>query len=197
VATVVVGLGNPGPAYQDTRHNVGQRVVERLAEDLGACWRQDGPALVARGRWRDEPLYLVKPLAFMNLTGPSVAAVLERSGARPGDLLLVHDDIDLPLGAVRVRLKGGHGGHNGVRSVIETLGTEEVRRVKIGVGRPEHRDGVADHVLAAFQPDELPVVDQAIAVALERVQALLCPPPRPEERSESSGRRSESPGETP
>jgi PTH1 family peptidyl-tRNA hydrolase len=180
VATVVVGLGNPGPAYQDTRHNVGQWAVDRMAEELGRSWRRDGQALVAQGQWRGEPLYLVKPLAFMNVTGPVVADALARAGAAPGDLLLVHDDIDLPLGTVRVRLKGGHGGHNGVRSVIEALGTEDVRRVKIGIGRPEHRDDVADHVLAAFLPDELPAVDQAIQVALERVHALLRTPSDPQ-----------------
>jgi PTH1 family peptidyl-tRNA hydrolase len=181
VSTVVVGLGNPGPEYQGTRHNVGQRVVERLADHLGQGWRREGRALVARGQWRGEPMHLVKPLAYMNASGPAVSEALERAAAFPADLVLVHDDIDLPLGAVRVRLRGGHGGHNGVRSVIEACGTEEIRRVKIGVGRPERRADVSDHVLAAFEPDELPAIDEAVQTATARVLALLHTSSHPQE----------------
>ncbi len=176
MAAVVVGLGNPGPEYRDTRHNVGQRVVEALARRLRAPWRREGQAMVARGQWRGEPVALVKPSAFMNLSGPAVADVLRRLGAGPADLVLVYDDIDLPLGAVRVRLKGGHGGHRGVRSVLETLGTPEVRRVKVGIGRPADKADVPDHVLTPFEPDELPAVEAAVALAAERVLALLHPP---------------------
>jgi peptidyl-tRNA hydrolase, PTH1 family len=173
MAHVVVGLGNPGPRYRGTRHNVGQRVVDRLAETLGVAWRESGPALVARGRWKDQPLDLVKPQSFMNVTGPPVAATLRRLRAKPADLVLVYDDIDLPLGTVRTRMKGSHGGHNGVRSVIEALGTSDLRRVKIGVGRPPSKDDVADHVLTRFQPDELTAVNAAVAEAVERVLALV------------------------
>ena len=98
---------------------------------------------------------------------------LQRIGATPSDLILVYDDIDLPLGAVRMRMKGSHGGHNGVRSVIETLGTSDVRRVKVGIGRPDRKEDVPDHVLTTFARDELPVVDAAVAEAAERVLGLL------------------------
>jgi PTH1 family peptidyl-tRNA hydrolase len=175
VAHVVVGLGNPGPEYRDTRHNVGQRVLEHLAAgDLRATgWHRDDATLLAEGRWRGDTVRLVKPLAFMNVSGPVVARALRRHGADPHDLILVYDDIDLPLGQVRVRVKGSAGGHNGVRSVIEALGTSDIRRVKIGIGRPEHKADVPDHVLTGFEPDELPLVAAAVVEAAQRVLTLV------------------------
>ena len=170
---VVVGLGNPGPEYRDTRHNVGQRVLDLLAKSLRASWRRDGSAAVARGRWRGEPVRLIKPISFMNESGPVVAKALRRIEAGPVDLILVYDDIDLPLGIVRLRMKGSHGGHRGVRSVIEALGTQEIKRIKVGIGRPDQKDDVADHVLTSFERDELPAVDAAVAEAAEKVLALL------------------------
>ena len=171
--TVVAGLGNPGPRYQGTRHNVGQRVLDHLAPTLRAAWRDEGWALVARGRWRGEPVHLVKPQSFMNVTGAPIATTLRRLHADPTDLIVVYDDIDLPLGTVRMRMKGSHGGHNGMRSVIEVLGTDEIRRVKVGVGRPEHKADVADHVLDRFRPEELPIIEDAVALAAERVLQLV------------------------
>jgi len=170
---VVVGLGNPGPEYRDTRHNVGQRVLDLLARKLRASWRRDGSAVVARGQWRGEPVRLIKPISFMNESGPVVAKALRRVEAGPADLILVYDDIDLPLGTVRLRMKGSHGGHNGVRSVIEALGTQEIKRVKVGIGRPDQKDDVPDHVLTSFERDELPAVDAAVAEAAEKILALL------------------------
>src|SRR6266571_1934796 len=110
LAHVVVGLGNPGPEYRDTRHNIGQRVVEHLARQLKKAWHPDGRALVARGSWRGDTLYLVKPQSFMNVSGPSVRHVLHALGAGPEDLVLVYDDIDMALGKVRTRLRGSAGG---------------------------------------------------------------------------------------
>jgi PTH1 family peptidyl-tRNA hydrolase len=177
VAHVVVGLGNPGPEYRGSRHNVGQRVLDRLVrETFRGSWRRDDSILLARGTWRGEPVRLVKPVAFMNVSGPVVARALGRLHAAPADLILVYDDIDLPLGTVRVRMKGSHGGHRGVRSVIDALGTQEIRRVKVGVGRPDAKEAVPDHVLAPFTHEELPVVETAVAAAAERVLALLTPP---------------------
>ena len=173
MAHVVAGLGNPGPRYQGTRHNVGQRVLDHLAPTLRAGWRDEGWALVARGRWRDEPVYLVKPQSFMNVTGPAVATALRRLHAEAVDLIMVYDDIDLALGAVRMRMKGRHGGHNGMRSVIETLGTDEIRRVKVGIGRPERKADVADHVLDRFQPEEVTLIEDAVALAADRVLQLI------------------------
>ena len=173
MAHVVAGLGNPGPKYERTRHNVGQRVLDHLAPTLRAIWRDEGPARIARGRWRDETVHLVKPQGFMNVLGEPLAAAVRRLGADTADLIVVYDDIDLPLGTVRVRLKGSHGGHNGMRSIIETLGTSEIRRVKLGIGRPERRADIPDHVLEGFDPEELPVIEDAVALAAQRVLDLI------------------------
>ena len=174
MAHVVVGLGNPGPEYQETRHNVGQRVLDHLASStFHRRWQRDDATLLSTGTWRGEQVKLVKPQSFMNVTGPVVARALRRHEAEPTDLILVYDDIDLPLGTVRIRMKGSHGGHNGVRSVIEALGTEEVRRVKVGIGRPDHKADVPDHVLARFEPDELAIVAEAVSVAAEKVLELI------------------------
>jgi len=175
MAHVVVGLGNPGSEYRDTRHNVGQRVLDHLARETfrNAPWQRHGAWAVTTGRWRGDTVTLVKPRAFMNESGPVVARALREHHADHHDLILVYDDIDLPLGAVRVRMKGSAGGHNGVRSVIAALGTPQIRRVKVGIGRPEHKAHVPDHVLTVFEPDELPVVDAAVAEAAQRVLELV------------------------
>ena len=173
MAHVVVGLGNPGPEYQDTRHNVGQRVVDLLAERLRGKFERASDTFTTPIRWRGETAYLVKPQSYMNVTGPTVRRALARLGAAPSDLVLVYDDIDMELGKVRTRLKGSAGGHNGVRSIIETLGTDAIRRVKIGIGRPPHKAQVPDHVLEAFESDEEEAVAQAVATAVERVLGLL------------------------
>ena len=170
---MVVGLGNPGTEYRDTRHNVGQRVVDALARSLHRPWVRDGKIAVARAHWRGDTLYLVKPLTYMNVSGPTVAGALHALGTGPTDLILVYDDIDLPLGTVRVRLRGSHGGHNGVRSVIEALGTSDIRRVKVGVGRPEGKSAVPDHVLSPFEPEESAAVEAAVATACARIFTLL------------------------
>lgn len=175
MAHVVVGLGNPGSEYRDTRHNVGQRVLDHLARETfrDAPWQRHGAWAVTTGRWRGDTVTLVKPRAFMNESGPVVARALREHHADHHELILVYDDIDLPLGAVRVRMKGSAGGHNGVRSVIAALGTPQIRRVKVGIGRPEHKAHVPDHVLTVFEPDELPVVDAAVAEAAQRVLELV------------------------
>ena len=173
MAQAVVGLGNPGPEYKGTRHNVGRRVVDHLARTLKKRWTREGASQVARAQWRGEPLYLIKPGSFMNVTGPAVGRLARRLGLDPADLILVYDDIDLPLGKVRVRMKGSHGGHKGVRSIIETLGTDQLRRVKVGVGRPGDKDEVVDHVLSPFLPDELPLIEAASEEAVRHVLALI------------------------
>lgn len=170
---MVVGLGNPGPEYRETRHNVGHRVVERLAGRFHRPWSREGRAMVARAQWRGEVVHLVKPSTFMNVSGPAVAAALRTVGVTSADLILVYDDLDLPLGTVRVRMKGSHGGHRGVQSVIEALGTSDIRRVKVGIGRPDTKADVPDHVLSTFTPEELIEVEAAVATAGDRVLTLL------------------------
>jgi PTH1 family peptidyl-tRNA hydrolase len=177
VAQAVVGLGNPGPEYRNTRHNVGQRVVDALARRIHARVERDGAHAVAAGRWQGEALYLIKPGSFMNVTGPPTARLARKLGLGAADLVIVFDDIDLPLGKVRVRRSGSAGGHNGVRSMIAAFGTDELRRVKIGVGRPgtpgEDRDRVADHVLSPFEPEEHEAVARACEEAADQVMKLV------------------------
>jgi len=165
VAQAIVGLGNPGPEYRDTRHNVGARALDGLAKKLRARFQRSRGHLVAHGKWRGEVVHLVKPQCFMNVTGPSVARILRKLGLGAADMVLLYDDLDMPLGKVRVRLKGSAGGHNGVRSLIASLGSDQIRRVKIGIGRPAapkgDREEVVDHVLSPFLPDELLTVEAA------------------------------------
>jgi PTH1 family peptidyl-tRNA hydrolase len=178
MAHVVVGLGNPGSEYRDTRHNVGQRVLDHLAREvfLDPPWQRHRGWTACTGRWHGDTVTLIKPRAFMNESGPVVARALREHRADHHDLILVYDDIDLPLGTVRVRMKGSAGGHNGVRSVIAALGTPDIRRVKVGIGRPPHKGDVPDHVLTGFEPDELPAVQTAVAEAAQRVLTLLHTP---------------------
>ena len=173
MAHVVVGLGNPGPEYRDTRHNIGHRVVDALAAQLKKAFHPQAGAHVARGTWRGDSLYLVKLQSFMNVSGPAVRRVLQTLDAGPEDLVLVYDDIDMELGKVRTRLKGSAGGHNGVQSVLEALATDAVRRVKIGIGRPTHKAQVPDHVLTGFEPAEEETVTTAVATAAARVLELV------------------------
>lgn len=170
---VVVGLGNPGPAYQDTRHNVGQAVLDVLADRLGVYFRARGGVRLSEARWNAHFVYLAKPLAYMNVVGPSVGRLLRDLDRDPAALIVVYDDLDLPFGRVRIRMKGRHGGHNGVRSLIETLGTTEFRRVKVGVGRPGSRDDVVDWVLAGFSRGEGAALPAVLELAADRVLELV------------------------
>ena len=179
MAQAIVGLGNPGPEYRDTRHNMGARALDALAKKIKVRFQRVGGHLVAHARWRGDVLYLIKPQCFMNAMGPPVARATRKLQLVAGDLIIVYDDLDLPLGRVRVRLKGSAGGHNGVRSLIGTLGTDQLRRVKVGIGRPaapgRDREEIVDHVLSPFLPDELPTVAaaclQAVAQALKLAEA--------------------------
>jgi peptidyl-tRNA hydrolase, PTH1 family len=177
VAQAVVGLGNPGPEYRNTRHNVGQRVVDGLARSLHARFERESGHPVARARWRGETVYLVKPQSYMNVSGPPVARLCRALRLDPDDLIIVFDDIDLPLGKVRARMKGSAGGHNGVRSIIEALGTDGLRRVKLGIGRPgtpgRDRGQVPDHVLSEFLSEEQPDIAAACEEAAAQVLRLL------------------------
>jgi PTH1 family peptidyl-tRNA hydrolase len=180
VAQAIIGLGNPGPEYRDTRHNVGARVLDGIAKTLHARFAREGGHLVGAARWHGEPVYLVKPQSYMNESGPAVARIARRLHLGPADLVVVFDDLDLPLGKVRVRMSGSAGGHNGVRSLITALGTDALRRVKIGIGRPEpppgsgqRRDEVVDHVLSAFEPEEQDTVTAACEEAAQQAIKLL------------------------
>lgn len=168
---LVVGLGNPGSQYARTRHNIGWLALDRLADRAG--WtgrgRQRDASSVVMGRYRSLDLTLVKPLTFMNDSGIAVRKVLARGNAPLGDLLVVADDFALPFGKLRFREGGGHGGHNGLRSIIEELGTEKFSRLRIGIGEPG--TGAIDHVLSTFSADEQARLDELLDAVADAIEA--------------------------
>jgi PTH1 family peptidyl-tRNA hydrolase len=169
---IVVGLGNPGREYVGTRHNVGFDVADRLAAaHTDDAWRAAGSALQVR--WRRgaaaEDVLIVKPLTFMNLSGEAVGEVIRFYKVTVGDVLIVCDDVNLPLGRLRARASGSEGGHNGLKSIAQHLGTIEYPRLRIGVGRGDARRDLADHVLARFEPEEAELAAEAVARAAEAV----------------------------
>jgi PTH1 family peptidyl-tRNA hydrolase len=168
----VVGLGNPGERYRHTRHNAGFMVVDALAGRLRArAGRVQGEAWVSEARIGSEPILLVKPLSFMNLSGVPVARLLEDRDGSAVDLVIVVDDVALELGTVRVREKGSDGGHNGLRSLIEVLGTDAFARVRVGVRHGELPVDLADYVLSDFGDGEERAVEEAVGRAAD---ATLC-----------------------
>jgi PTH1 family peptidyl-tRNA hydrolase len=168
---MIAGLGNPGEAYANTPHNVGFDVVDRLAERLEAGWKNSSGfhARVARVVYAGDTVLLVKPQTFMNLSGTSVVPLLRYYGGNPADLTVVLDDADLPLGRLRIRASGSSGGHRGLASVIEALGTEMFPRVRLGVGRDE-RGGLIGHVLGKFDGERQKLVRATIEAAADAVQ---------------------------
>ena len=170
---IVVGLGNPGAQYANTPHSVGFETVDAIAADLGAAWeeKRQFKALLARGVFAGQSVILVKPQTFMNLSGESVAPIVRYSNATPDDLLVIQDDIDLPVGRMRIRKGGSCGGHNGIRNVIERLGTNGFVRLKIGVGKD--RENVIGHVLGKFDPETRKTIDVVIAEAVKAVASIL------------------------
>jgi peptidyl-tRNA hydrolase, PTH1 family len=173
---LVAGLGNPGPEYEGTRHNVGFAVVDRLAGDEGiSVKRLDSRALTGRGRIGDEVVVLAKPATYMNASGEAVAALLKKLNLAAEDLLVVSDDIDLPVGALRLKPKGSAGGQKGLRSVEAMLGTNEFARLRVGI-RGEHytrENELSDYVLDRFSRSERPIVDETVARAADAVRVWI------------------------
>jgi len=165
------GLGNPGPEYARTRHNLGWWVLEDLAGELGLSFREF-PALRALvAEWPGRAWFLL-PLTYMNLSGEAVAPALEYFRVPRENLLVIHDDLDLPLGRLKFVPKGGAGGHRGVLSVMAALGSEEFARLKLGIGRPPAGVPVRDYVLAEFTPEEHPRVEKMIELAVRALREL-------------------------
>ena len=160
---IAVGLGNPGRRYKGTRHNVGQEVVPLLAERYKIRLTDDGWAKVGRGRIEHATLVLAIPETYMNVSGQAVKDLLRRR--KPSDLLIVHDEMDLVLGQLRLRPGNGAGGHNGVRSIIAEIGTGMFPRLRIGIGRPPAGVDPVEFVLGRFTADERPGIDEAVARA--------------------------------
>ena len=171
---LIVGLGNPGPEYERTRHNAGFLTIDLLADNLRATyWKSQGGAKVAVVRFAADDLVLAKPQTFMNVSGGSVKKLAELYGVEVGDIIVVHDDLDLPAGDVRVKRGGGHGGHNGLRSLHEKLGDDTYLRVRVGVGRPPGRMDAAAFVLAPLKGAALEEFESAIPTAAQAALSIL------------------------
>lgn len=170
----VVGLGNPGGEYERTRHNAGFQVLDRLAARKTIDIRRpEFEALTARAELGRSMVLLVKPQTFMNASGRSAAAALAELGLEPERMLVVYDDLDLPVGRLRLRSEGGAGGHRGVASLIQELGTTVFPRLRVGIGRPAEGSTVLEHVLQPFRADEEAAVDAAIDRAADAVEAVV------------------------
>ncbi|MBO8164875.1 MAG: aminoacyl-tRNA hydrolase [Brevibacillus sp.] len=165
---VIIGLGNPGKKYEETRHNIGFMTIDKISDKWSIPVQQNKfRALVGDGRIHNERVLLVKPLTYMNLSGESVGELLSFYKLSAEDILVIYDDLDLPVGKIRLRVKGSAGGHNGIKSIIQHVGTQEFKRIKIGIGRPEAKERTRDYVLETFSQAERPLITQAVEEAAE------------------------------
>jgi len=170
---LIVGLGNPGKEYRETRHNVGFMVADEIAKrhDLSfAMAPSQVPETFVAKKFGSDPVLVAKPLTFMNRSGDAVAALARYYDIAAGDLLVVVDEVALPFGRLRARARGSAGGHNGLKSVIERLGTTEFARLRLGVGRGDARRDLADHVLSKFEADEQSALGEFIARAADAAE---------------------------
>ena len=170
---LIVGLGNPGKTYAQTRHNVGMWTLERAAARWSIRLAPRGTAQRGSGRLGSELIELAGLLDWMNVTGPPLKGLLRELKLSPNEVILVHDDLDLPPGRLRIKCAGGHGGHNGVKSVIEALGTSQFVRIKIGIGRPAPGQDSADYVLHQVMPEEKALLDACLERAVDALECLV------------------------
>ncbi|MFP4502711.1 MAG: aminoacyl-tRNA hydrolase [Candidatus Hydrogenedentota bacterium] len=171
---IIAGLGNPGPQYKNTRHNLGFEVLDLFAEQLGVRLdREKHRGLFTQVRVGGESVLLVKPLTYMNRCGDCLAPMARNKVEDPADILVVVDDVNLPLGRVRIRAGGSAGGHNGLKSLIERLGTRDFPRLRLGVGEETRGPDLADYVLAKFRPEERETVSQAMETACEAIRCWV------------------------
>lgn len=171
---IIAGLGNPGAEYAHTKHNVGFMLVDALAERFGVdAWRGKFDALVGEGRIGAEKILLVKPLTYMNESGRAIGPLLDWYKLAPEDLIVAHDDMDIAAGTVRLRRKGSAGGHNGIKSLLAHIGSEDFARVRLGIGRPLPGWTVIKHVLAPFPAEDAPKIQEAISYLLPAVECIV------------------------
>ena len=172
---LLVGLGNPGPEYDATRHNAGFWWIDAVARKLGATLvaERGYHGLVARVNRRDGPLWLLEPQTYMNVSGKSVAALARFFKIAPGEILVAHDELDLPPGQLKLKLGGGHAGHNGLKDIVAQLGSAEFWRLRLGIGHPGVRAEVVHYVLKKPAPEQREAIEQCIARSLDALDLLL------------------------
>lgn len=169
----VIGLGNPGLRYRNTRHNVGFMLLDMIAKEMKLAYRNDFRGKFAEGKLEEEKVLLLKPYTYMNLSGLAVAQLAGFYKVSPQNILVVHDDLDLALGRIRLRAKGSSGGHKGLKSIIAELGSQEFWRLRIGVGRPQEEGDIVNHVLSSFKKDEKEIIKETFSRAGKAVQLWL------------------------
>ncbi|TAN36726.1 MAG: aminoacyl-tRNA hydrolase [Verrucomicrobia bacterium] len=172
---LIVGLGNPGKQYERTRHNVGFEVLDELARRATVDFRKPwlAKAQTATAQIGGREVLLAKPVTFMNLSGEAVAALVHKRGWQPADVLVVSDDVELPIGRLRIRARGGAGGHNGLKSVIERLGSDDFARLRVGIGRAVGEREMTGHVLGRFSAEERRALEPVIVTAVDAVEGIL------------------------
>lgn len=168
----VIGLGNPGYEYSETRHNIGFMVIDSLRKHLGCSGKQE-KCFSHIYNCKQYDVLLVKPQTYMNLSGNAVLNLIKDYKLSPQEILVVYDDLDLPLGTVKLRKSGSSGGHRGIKSIIEKIRTEEFPRLRVGIGRPERKEEVPDYVLSPFSSSEKLVVERVIAHCSECILSVL------------------------
>ena len=170
----IVGLGNPGRQYEETKHNVGFKVIDRLAEKYDIkVDKFKNKAFVGDGTIRNNRVLLVKPQTYMNLSGESVREIVNFYKIPQERFVVIFDDTSLPCGSVRIREKGSHGGHNGIRNIIDQMGTDQFYRIKVGIGEKPSGWDLADYVLGKFNEDDLPAMDEGMDKAVKGVELML------------------------
>jgi len=179
---LIVGLGNPGPAYADCRHNLGFQCLNLLAKKEGIEFaKQQSKAKIGKGEVLGHRVILAKPRTYMNLSGTSVASLMHYYKIEPADLMVIYDDVDLPLGKIRIRERGGAGGHNGMKSIIQNLGTQDFPRIRVGIGSLENLEMVdspqpsrtPQYVLGRFTAEEKPIIDEVRRRVLDSIFCIL------------------------
>ncbi|MGD6778043.1 MULTISPECIES: aminoacyl-tRNA hydrolase [Bacillaceae] len=171
---VFVGLGNPGRQYEETRHNIGFMVIDELADKWNIPLTQSKfKGIFGQGTINGEKVLLVKPLTYMNLSGECVRPLLDFYKLDVEDLVVIYDDLDLPAGKLRLRQKGSAGGHNGIKSLIQHLQTQNFNRIRMGIDRPKNGPSISDYVLGKFQTEERPAIDDSIKKAAEACEENL------------------------
>ncbi|MFV9689499.1 MAG: aminoacyl-tRNA hydrolase [Desulfobacteria bacterium] len=171
---LIVGLGNPGARYCYTRHNIGFRVADRISQAYGIpMGREKFKAVYGRGLIHDRDVILAKPQSYMNMSGPPTRHLAGYFKIDASNLLVIHDDIDFPFGKIKSKMKGGHGGHNGLRSLVQVFGSGDFARIRIGIGRPETKEEVTDYVLGRFDQEQENLLDEVILRAQDAVEAFI------------------------
>lgn len=171
---LIVGLGNPGEEYEHTRHNAGFDTVDKIASEIGVrYWRNECGALTGKGAYHDIDVVLAKPQSYMNTSGGPVKQLMNAYGVSPDHLVVIHDELDIDPGTIRVKFGGGHAGHNGLRSICDKLGTRDWFRVRCGIGRPPGRMPVADYVLSLPKKDAADDFAQATDLGCEAALFLI------------------------